>query len=222
MDSESLRLMLAQGLSLAEIGKRFDRHESTVAYWVQKHGLEAVNRDKHAARGGLTREELEPLVSAGISTRQIAEQLELSATTVRHWLREYGLVTRRAAIRRGLITQPKRAMLECDHHGLTEFQLRAKGGYRCLRCRSEAVSRRRRRVKELLVQEAGGACQACGYRGCIGALHFHHIDPASKRFSLSHRGVARSLARARAEAEKCILLCGNCHAEIEAGMRSLS
>jgi len=37
-------------------------------------------------------------------------------------------------------------------------------------------------------------------------------------FSLSEEGVTRSLARARAEAEKCVLLCAKCHAEVEAGV----
>jgi IS30 family transposase len=32
MDRASLEQLLNQGLSLAEIGKRFGRHESTVAY----------------------------------------------------------------------------------------------------------------------------------------------------------------------------------------------
>jgi hypothetical protein len=62
----------------------------------------------------------------------------------------------------------------------------------------------------------------CGYDRCIGALHFHHVDSAAKKFALSHRGVARSLAEARSEAEKCILLCSNCHVEVEAGLRQLS
>ena len=50
MHRESLKALLAQGLSLAEIGRRFSKDESTVGYWVRKHGLTGVNRDKHAAR----------------------------------------------------------------------------------------------------------------------------------------------------------------------------
>ncbi len=38
MDRESLEQMLGRGLSLAEIGRRFGKHEATVAYWAQKHG----------------------------------------------------------------------------------------------------------------------------------------------------------------------------------------
>ena len=43
----------------------------------------------------------------------------------------------------------------------------------------------------------------------------------TKNFSLSHEGVTRSLERAREEARKCVLLCANCHAEVEAGVRVL-
>jgi transposase len=221
MDRGSLEQLLGQGLSLAEIGHRFDLHESTVSYWAKKYGLEAANRDKHAARGGLSRCDLEEFVGRGWSTRQIAEAVNRSQATVRHWLREYGLTTDAAKRHYVYAGQEQRMTLECPHHGMTEFQRRRGGGYRCLKCRSEAVTRRRRRVKQVLVEEAGGKCQACGYNRCVGALHFHHVDSAGKRFGLSHRGVARSLAEARGEAEKCVLLCSNCHVEVEAGLRQL-
>jgi hypothetical protein len=68
------------------------------------------------------------------------------------------------------------------------------------------------------VAEAGGQCARCGYDACIAALHFHHLDPATKDFALSNDGVTRSIERARQEAAKCVLLCANCHAEVEAGM----
>jgi hypothetical protein len=85
----------------------------------------------------------------------------------------------------------------------------------------ERVSRRRRTIKQTLLQEAGGRCALCGYNRCPAALHFHHVDPATKQFHLSMQGVTRSLARARAEMAKCVLLCANCHAEVEAGVTSL-
>ena len=222
MDRASLEQMLGQGLSLAEIGKRFGLHESTVGYWVQKHGLQAVNREKYAARGGLKREELGPLVEEGMSIAQIAESVGLSKTTVRHWLREYGLTTRRGEWRRKSMSEMGDTPMdvvqrECSQHGLTDFKHRSTSGYRCLKCRSEAVVRRRRKVKQMLVDEAGGACISCGYSRCIAALEFHHLVPSEKSFSLSHRGVARSLEKAKAEASKCVLLCANCHAEVETG-----
>ena len=76
-------------------------------------------------------------------------------------------------------------------------------------------------MKALLVAEAGGACLLCGYDRYSGALQFHHLDASEKSFGLGLRGVARSLERCREEARKCVLLCANCHAEVEAGVAAL-
>jgi hypothetical protein len=107
----------------------------------------------------------------------------------------------------------------CARHGATDFVVDGRGYYRCRRCRAESVSRRRRKLKAILVAEAGGACAECGYRASMRALHFHHLDPATKRIELNARGVALSLATLREEARKCRLLCSNCHAEVEAGAK---
>jgi transposase len=221
MDRAVLERMLSEGLSLAEIGRRFDRHEATIVYWLKRHGLQAVGHARHAPRGGLTKVELAPLVEAGMSIRQIARSLGRGEASVRHWLQEYGLKTVWAERREASREDRHEMTLSCSRHGRTAFRLRATGGYRCVKCNSEAVSRRRRRVKQILVRDAGGACRLCGYNRCVAALEFHHVIPADKRFSLSHRGVTRSLTRAREEAEKCVLLCANCHAEVEAGTTTL-
>jgi len=225
MDRDSLALLLGQGVSVEQIAKRFGKDPSTVSYWMRKHGLVAPNREKYAAKGGIERERLEPLVDAGKSIAVIAELLQRSPSTVRHWLAKYELRTKKT-IQRGITKQARDQGLaivqrHCGRHGLTDFCLEGRGAYRCMRCRQEAVSRRRRKVKGILVREAGGTCAICGYSRYIGALHFHHLDPALKRFSVSADGVARSLARARVEADKCVLLCSNCHAEVEAGVAKL-
>jgi hypothetical protein len=69
--------------------------------------------------------------------------------------------------------------------------------------------------------EAGGKCQLCGYDRSPAALQFHHVDPSTKSFGIGVTGVTRSLARARSEAAKCVLLCATCHAEVEAGVATL-
>ena len=76
-------------------------------------------------------------------------------------------------------------------------------------------------MKEILVEEAGGACQICGYRRSMRALHFHHVDPSDKRHEINARGVALALQTLRLEAQKCVLLCSNCHAEVEEGIVEL-
>lgn len=57
----------------------------------------------------------------------------------------------------------------------------------------------------------------CGYRRCSQNLHFHHVDPSRKRLELSsHCGAALDIFLV--ELEKCVLLCANCHGEVEAGL----
>ncbi|HXR28227.1 MAG TPA: helix-turn-helix domain-containing protein [Solirubrobacteraceae bacterium] len=228
MDKAALELLLQQGRSLAEIGKRFGKHEATIAYWVKKHGLEAAKRTRHAPRGGLPRDELATLVAEGASISVLARWFGCAPGTVRYWLRRYGLKTRAQRMLAG--EESPRAAKDsgkvlvrrmCRHHGLTDFWLEGRGYYRCQRCRWEAVSRRRRKVKQILVEEAGGRCTLCGYNRCVAALHFHHVDPASKSFHVSEQGVTRSLGRARDEARKCVLLCSNCHAEVETGIAAV-
>ena len=52
-------------------------------------------------------------------------------------------------------------------------------------------------------------------------LHFHHVDPATKSFALSVAS-GKGLAKLRAEAKKCVLVCANCHGEIESGVIRLA
>ena len=71
-------------------------------------------------------------------------------------------------------------------------------------------SRRRRvRIKTELIASRGGRCEDCGYDRSMWALEFHHRDALEKSFSLG--GFLGSMARARQEADKCFLLCANCH-----------
>jgi 5-methylcytosine-specific restriction endonuclease McrA len=152
-----------------------------------------------------------------MTVREMAAALGLHPRTVASWLREYGLDTTRGGSR----GSGDRTERHCARHGVTLFTSRADGGWRCLKCRSQAVTRRRRRMKEVLVSEAGGACALCGYSRYLAALEFHHVDPAAKSFAVAGRGLTRSLAQARNEAQKCVLLCSNCHVEVEGGVRTL-
>ncbi len=225
MDRATLHAQLAEGRSIESIARESGRAASTVAYWVNKHGLMSQHAPRHAARGGIDRENLETLLAEGLSIRAMAERLEVSYTTVRHWLRRHEIVTPRA--RRLAETAPARAAgaesteAHCRVHGLTTFVRRGSDGFRCARCNTEAVSNRRRRVKEILVAEAGGRCVTCGFDSYVGALQFHHRDPTNKAFEVSRQGVTRSLQRLRLEAQKCVLLCANCHAMVEAGRLTL-
>ena len=223
MDKEVLAAWLEEGRSLEWIAREVGKSASTVAYWARKFGLESEHREKHRARGGLDREQLEELVAADLTVREIAERVERSTATVRHWLKRYGLETTATARRRKHRGVPQtRFEATCATHGTTTFVVRNDGGTACLRCRSDRVTKRRRELKRLLVAEAGGACLLCGYERCLAALEFHHIDRQTKRFHLGLRGLTRSLPRLRSEAAKCVLLCSNCHVEVESGVAKLT
>lgn len=77
----------------------------------------------------------------------------------------------------------------------------------------EYTQKRRRWLKKVLVESKGGKCEVCGYDRCIRSLQFHHIDPNTKDFDLS-RGTY-SYEKMKAEIDKCMLLCANCHGEAE-------
>lgn len=68
--------------------------------------------------------------------------------------------------------------------------------------------RTRRAVIDAVKLERG--CADCGYRGHPAALDFHHIDRSTKTRKVSSLA-AGPLERAMAEADKCIVLCANCH-----------
>jgi hypothetical protein len=221
VEREALAELLDRGLSLEEIGRLLGRDHSTVGYWVRKHGLVANGRTKYAPRGGIPRDELARAVKSELTIQQLARFFGRSTSTVQYWLRKHGLKTARA--RRSLSRDESgKTVGQCRRHGLVRFARNSHDGYyRCTQCRSEDVARRRRRVKEILVAEAGGRCHLCGYDRYVGALQFHHIDPATKEFALSDAGVTRAIATAREEARKCMLVCSNCHAEVEGAIVQL-
>jgi hypothetical protein len=87
----------------------------------------------------------------------------------------------------------------------------------CKRCNSKHAAERLRNFKQNLVDYKGGKCQKCNYDKCIAALDFHHRDPNTKEFTLSHikmTSFEKNKDKICAELDKCDLLCSNCHREI--------
>lgn len=78
---------------------------------------------------------------------------------------------------------------------------------------------KKRLHKQILVNTFGGCCQICGYKKCINALEFHHLDPSEKEFNISkysgNNEITYEMAR---ELTKVVLLCSNCHRELHAGL----
>lgn len=103
----------------------------------------------------------------------------------------------------------------CKVHGETEFrnESKLKPKYRCCKCMSEAVQRRRVKLKKLAVEYKGGSCEHCGYNKMQEVLEFHHKDPTQKDFGISAKGHTRSFESIKVELDKCVMLCANCHRE---------
>ena len=155
----------------------------------------------------------------------MAARLGVSYTTVRYWMTSHGLATTRAhkagrdrarpgrgrerpAARPATSTARSRLIRAWDARLPLPRSAAARrsppAGAGSSSCSSRSTAAR---------------ASAAATRGSLAALHFHHVDPATKSFALAARGVGRSIAAARAEVAKCVLLCANCHAEVEAGRR---
>jgi len=87
--------------------------------------------------------------------------------------------------------------------------------------------KRRTKNRNLYKQECrnilGAKCVICNYDKCQNALHFHHIDPKTKSFTVSDAFSRKGYTEEEVQAEikKCILVCANCHAEIHAELIKL-
>ena len=105
-----------------------------------------------------------------------------------------------------------------------EFETLPNGGSRkyCFECspsypkggsRAITIKALRKAMKKEAIKRKGGKCEKCGYDKCIAALNFHHLDPSKKEFGLAQNGIVHTWEEFWAEAQKCVLLCANCHAE---------
>ena len=77
------------------------------------------------------------------------------------------------------------------------------------------ASQQRLQLKERAVAYLGGKCKGCGYDKCPAAMDFHHPNPREKDFVISGK---TNWDVVRAELDKTLLLCSNCHRETHAGL----
>ena len=68
--------------------------------------------------------------------------------------------------------------------------------------------------KQKAVDYKGGCCVICGYKKCIAALEFHHLNPLEKEITKDYQRFEDK----KNELDKCILVCNRCHREIHAGV----
>ena len=168
---------------------------------------------------------LEPLVSDRLTIREMALRLDRSESTIRHWLKHHCMDVprgrKRELIQEAIRTGSRTIVSQCKRHGQTEFALVGSDHHpRCKKCRSEAVARRRRKVKKILVNEHGGnagcadSTAMCPRSNSIISTHPKRHRPRQAGHDPIHRaGVERRRARGPTLA--------NCHAMVEAGALEL-
>lgn len=79
-------------------------------------------------------------------------------------------------------------------------------------CKQCHLTKQRNWFYSLWAKKFKFECSRCGYNKCKAALELHHTVSAEKEFSLSSRH-SISAKLFEKEANKCIVLCSNCHRE---------
>ncbi len=90
--------------------------------------------------------------------------------------------------------------------------------------KTKYLARQRRNRKQWITDlkiAHGGKCKICDYQKALGVLDFHHLDEGSKTTNVSDMLGRKGIAAMKAEADKCVLLCSNCHREVHLGITKL-
>lgn len=88
----------------------------------------------------------------------------------------------------------------------------------CDECRQIKVDEKE--MKKRCLHYKGNKCLLCGYFRCPQALHFHHLIPSDKEFSIGQE-YFHLWEDIQKELDKCIIACANCHQEIHSGYYTL-
>jgi hypothetical protein len=143
------------------------------------------------------RDVLQDLINKKLSTSEIGKRLGCSPTNVLYWIHKLGIHPSFNPHGKGRRTKsPEETAARIAGH----------------------VTIHRRRLKARAIAYKGGKCALCGYDRCNAAMEFHHLDKTIKSFGLSKKGVTRAWSSIQTELDKCILICANCHREVEAGV----
>lgn len=217
--------LISKGYTTKQVSIECNVSKSTVQRHLHDLGIVSTHK---IVQMPLTKEELQPLVDQHLSTYQIASKLNKSQGYVKHWLRKFGLKTNakwtiaRKAIKQDIIDGYKTCSKCNQRKSLTgdNFYLRKNGSfhYWCRDCNDAATRQKQIDKKIKCVNYKGGKCVMCGYNAYVGALDFHHLDSTKKEFNISSCRTYR-WELIKAELDKCICVCRNCHAEIHGNFR---
>jgi transposase len=192
----------------------------------------------------ITKQQIFELRKQGKGVLEISIILKLGKATVYEWCKrfdpngEYNLTNKIKEIdKENIINQYKQGLslkqVNIIYSNFSKASIRdilIKEGIYIKKIKYDDVSKKKAKSKNVinwkkdkkkkLVEYKGGKCQICGYNKCEQALDFHHIDASQKDFDISSNSF--SFDKMKKEADKCALLCANCHREIHAGLITLN
>ncbi len=174
----------------------------------------------------MTKEKVQKLALQGFGVAHIARELNVSKPTVSYHMANLGYEKFHRT--NSKIDEVKK--LYSEGRTMKDISKELKLGYSTVKrqLKSEPrkpnstdnpVMKRIHKVKKKLVEEFGGKCSICGYSKYLGALEFHHKDPKEKEFTIASRNT-RAYDKLKKEADKCLLVCSNCHKEIHGGLHA--
>lgn len=161
---------------------------------------------------------IQKLVQDGMSTRQIAKELNKSQTSVRYNLKKLNLKTNFKRIVKYPVIENKKICSICGiPKDLEDFYNKYRGKNDthniCKVCSNKAVTEKMIQSKIKMIEYKGGKCERCGIslndsHYCI--FDFHHKNPLVKDKNYSSIR-SWNWERIKKEIDGCSLLCSNCH-----------
>lgn len=219
--------LISKGYTSKQIAESIGQSTSTVKRNLISLGLKTLHKRETLT---LRRDILEKYIESDHSTYEIADILKCSQSSVKHWLKKFGLKTHpkwqldrdriKEEIESGFKTCPK-----CDIKKPIDqdnFYIKKNGKFHhwCRNCNDKISLEKQTERKQMCVDYKGGKCIKCGYNKYIGSLDFHHVNPNEKKFNISNLRTY-SFDVLKSELDKCVLLCRNCHGELHGGVISL-
>lgn len=154
----------------------------------------------------MDKKQLEIYIEQNLTIRKIAQETKKSPSSIRHWLKKYGLTT---------VKNKSRVCKFCGEKDTKKFMSIGRGlsKSRCKKCHNLYTRKRIKDNKKKAVEYKGGNCIVCGYNKCMRSLSFHHRNPEIKDLNWNKMR-SWKLEKIKKELDKCDLLCNNCHGEV--------
>jgi len=159
---------------------------------------------------------LTELINEGLSQRQIADKLNKSQSSIKHWLKKYKLSTSHKKHNKKITDDNKKICVRCNTlKPISDFYKKGEKYHHsfCKECSTKYYGERHKNVKIKMIEYKGNECVDCGLH--VSDTHpsvfdFHHLDPSTKDPNFS-RIKFQSWDKIKEELDTCVLLCSNCH-----------